>query len=54
MRMLSLHRIIEVAFDPFEPDVLVGDAVCKGVLDGAVGFEEEVGGVGEEEDGHFC
>lgn len=40
--------------DPFDPDVLVRDAAGARVLDGAVGLDEEVGRVGEEEDGHFC
>ncbi len=53
MRVFPLHGIIEVAMDPFAPAVLVGDAAGEGVLDGAVGFDEEVGDVGEEEDWHF-
>lgn len=54
MRSLPLRGIREVAFDPF---VLSGGLVCgearERVCVGAVGFEEDVGGVGEEEDGHF-
>lgn len=50
--MLALHGVVEVVFDPFEPVELVGDAARAVVLDRVVGFDEEVGGVGEEEDGH--
>ena len=54
MRVFTLHGVIEVAFDPFAPDALVGDAACAGVFDGAVVFDEEIGDVVEEEDGHCC
>ena len=54
MRVLPLHRVIEVVVGPLDPDALVRDAAGAGVLDGAVGFDEEVGGAGEDEDGHFC
>ena len=54
MRVFPLHGVMEVAFDPFAPGALVGDAACAGVFGGTVGFDEEVGDVGEEEDGHFC
>lgn len=54
MRVFPLHGVVQVAFDPFAgPGVLVSDAARAGVLDRDVGFDEEPGGVGEEEDGHF-
>ncbi len=53
MRVLALHRVPEVRFDPFDADLLVGDAARAGVLGRHKGLDEEVGDGGEEEDGHL-
>ena len=54
MRVLALHRVPEVRFDPFDADFLVGDAARAGVLGRHKGLDEEVGDGGEEKDRHLC
>ncbi len=54
MRVLALHRVPEVRFDPFDADFLIGDAARAGVLGRHKGLDEEVGDGGEEKDGHLC
>ena len=53
MCKLVLHRIIEVGSDPFDTDLLVVNAASFGVLGRTESLDEEVGSVGEPEDGHF-
>ena len=47
MRVLALHRITEVTFDPFKADLVVVDAAGIGVLGGAEVLDKKVGLVGE-------
>lgn len=53
MRVLPLHGVMEVRFHPFDAGFVVVDAAGARVLGGVEVLDEEVGHVGEEEDGHF-
>ena len=54
MRVLPLHGVMEVRTDPFDAGFVVVDAAGARVLGWVKVLHEEVGHVGEEEDGHFC
>lgn len=52
MRVLALHRIAEVALDPFDAGLVVVDTPRARVLGGDEGLDEEKGCAGKEKDRH--
>ena len=53
MRVLALHRIAEVALDPFDAGLVVVDTPRARVLGGDEGLDKEKGCVGKKKDRHF-
>ena len=53
VRVLPLHGVTEVRLDPFDAGFVVVDAAGARVFGGVEVLDEEIGYLGEEEDGHF-
>ena len=53
VRVLPLHGGTEVRLDPFDAGFVVVDAASARVFGGVEVLDQEVGYLGEEEDGHF-